>query len=137
MGMDEGTADEDANDANDANDGNDGMGMDAAADRMDAVADTGADAGADEGMGMNDEGGMGMDSADGAREGQAAGLASARGSAAKNPVAYAASGVGVVIFAAIIIAAATRYGLKSDRAPGSDVEEGFPLNNPGVHPIYA
>jgi len=67
--------------------------------------------------------------------GQAAGLASARGSAAK--IAYAASGVGVVIVAAIIIAAATRYGLKSDRAPGSDVEEGFPLNNPGVHPIYA
>jgi hypothetical protein len=66
----------------------------------------------------------------------AAGLASARGSAAKNPVAYAASGVGVVIVAAIIIAAATRYGLKSDRS-AQDIEEGFPLNNAAVHPIYA
>jgi hypothetical protein len=128
MGMDEGTADDEEAQV-DATDANDAMGMDAA-------ADTGTNTGADEGMGMNDEA-MGMDSADGAREGQAAGLASARSSTAKNPVAYAASGVGVVIFAAIIIAAATRYGLKSDRAPGSDVEEGFPLNNPGVHPIYA
>jgi hypothetical protein len=103
-----------------------GMGMDAAAER-DAI----------EGVSV-DDGGMGAESAGGTREGAAAGLASLRGgSAITSPVAYAASGVGVVIGAAIIIAMATRHGLTSDRAPDTDVEEGFPLHKPGVHPVYA
>jgi hypothetical protein len=58
-------------------------------------------------------------------------------SAARKPVAYAASGVAVVVVLAAVVAIATKHGIGPLSTPTGDVEEGHPLNAPGVHPVYA
>lgn len=61
----------------------------------------------------------------------------ATGGKARKPVAYAASGVAVVVVLAAVVALATKHGLGPLSTSNADVEEGHPLNAPGVHPVYA